>query len=48
MSKIAWQLDPFGHSATMGRMLAEMGFDAIFFTRIDTSLQDEWERTQHM
>jgi alpha-mannosidase len=34
--RIGWQLDPFGHSNTNARLYAEMGFDALFFARIDT------------
>ena len=33
--RVGWQLDPFGHSNTNARLFAEMGFDAIFFGRID-------------
>ena len=33
---IAWQVDPFGHSATQAALLsAEVGLDALFFGRID-------------
>ena len=33
---IGWQLDPFGHSATQAALLsAEVGFDGLFFGRID-------------
>ena len=33
---VAWQLDPFGHSATQASLLgSEAGFDAIYFGRID-------------
>ena len=33
---IGWQVDPFGHSATQAALLsAEVGFDALFFGRID-------------
>lgn len=34
--RIAWQLDPFGHSATQASLLgSEAGFNAIYFGRID-------------
>ena len=34
--RIGWQLDPFGHSATQASLMsAEVGFDALFFGRID-------------
>jgi len=34
--RVGWQLDPFGHSATQASLLsAEVGFDAIYFGRID-------------
>ena len=33
---VGWQLDPFGHSATMASLLtAKLGFDALYFGRID-------------
>ena len=34
--RVGWQIDPFGHSATQAALLsAEVGFDALFFGRID-------------
>ena len=32
---IAWQLDPFGHSAANAELMAQMGMEAIFFSRIN-------------
>lgn len=34
--KIGWQLDPFGHSSTFGRILSELGYDSVVLGRIDT------------
>jgi alpha-mannosidase len=33
--RIGWQIDPFGHSNTNTRFFSEMGFDALFFARLD-------------
>ena len=33
--RIAWQIDPFGHSSTQAALFAAMGFDALFFGRHD-------------
>jgi len=34
--RVGWQIDPFGHSNTQASLLsAEVGFDALFFGRID-------------
>ena len=32
---IGWDIDTFGHSDTNTRLFAEMGFDAMFFSRLD-------------
>ena len=32
---IGWDIDTFGHSDTNTRLYAEMGFDAMFFSRLD-------------
>ena len=32
---IAWQVDQFGHSAVNAKLLADMGFAALFFSRED-------------
>ena len=33
--RIGWQVDTFGHSNANARLFAEMGFDALFFARLD-------------
>jgi hypothetical protein len=34
--KVGWQLDPFGHSATQASLMtSKLGFDALYFGRID-------------
>lgn len=36
LPSVGWQLDPFGHSSTQAGLLgAELGFDSLFFGRID-------------
>ncbi|XP_020573833.1 alpha-mannosidase At3g26720-like [Phalaenopsis equestris] len=42
--RIGWQIDPFGHSAVQAYLLsAEVGFDALYFSRIDYQDRDERE-----
>ncbi|KAL0351207.1 UNVERIFIED_CONTAM: Alpha-mannosidase [Sesamum radiatum] len=41
--RVGWQIDPFGHSAVQAYLLgAELGFDSLFFGRID--YQDRTKR----
>ncbi|XP_055923548.1 lysosomal alpha-mannosidase isoform X2 [Eupeodes corollae] len=40
--KIGWQIDPFGHSREMASIFAQMGYDGLFFGRLD--YQDKTER----
>uniref|UniRef100_A0A1A9ZH71 Alpha-mannosidase n=1 Tax=Glossina pallidipes TaxID=7398 RepID=A0A1A9ZH71_GLOPL len=40
--RIGWQIDPFGHSREMASMFAQMGYDGLFFGRLD--YQDKSER----
>jgi len=44
--KIGWQIDPFGHSREMASMFAQMGFDGLFFGRLDYQDKDERLMTQ--
>ena len=46
---IGWQVDPFGHSATQPTLLGhEIGFDALFFGRIDYQDHDQRVREKEM
>lgn len=34
--KIGWQIDSFGHSGEQESMFAQMGFDGLLFSRLDS------------
>lgn len=40
--RIGWQIDPFGHSREQASLFAQMGFDGLFFGRLD--YQDKLNR----
>lgn len=35
MPKVGWQVDPFGHSLTQGVISKEIGFQGMFFQRMN-------------
>lgn len=39
---MGWQIDPFGHSREQASMFAKMGYDGLFFARLD--FQDKAKR----
>lgn len=45
---IGWDIDTFGHSDTNNRLYAEMGFDAMFFSRLDRDEKDQRSRARAM
>ncbi|EFX74192.1 hypothetical protein DAPPUDRAFT_324586 [Daphnia pulex] len=40
--RISWQIDPFGHSREQASLFAQMGYDGLFFGRLDH--EDKKER----
>ncbi|XP_054150682.1 lysosomal alpha-mannosidase [Melozone crissalis] len=40
--RVAWQIDPFGHSRELAAIFAQMGYDGLFLGRVDH--QDKWAR----
>ena len=38
---IGWQLDPFGHQSSNAAMFRQMGFNAMFFSRMDYQDKDK-------
>ena len=56
--RVAWQIDPFGHSKEQANLFAMMGFDGLFFARLDwrdkerrlaeQSLEMVWEASREL
>ncbi|XP_035227790.1 lysosomal alpha-mannosidase-like isoform X2 [Stegodyphus dumicola] len=46
--KIAWQIDPFGHSREQASLFAQMFFDGLFFGRLDYQDKNHRESTKTM
>ena len=43
ISRIGWSIDSFGHSITNVKILAQMGYDALFFARAN-EYEKIWRR----
>jgi len=46
--RVAWQIDPFGHSREQAAIFAQMGFDGLFFGRLDHQDKDQRQETKSM
>lgn len=46
--RVAWQIDPFGHSREQAAIFAQMGFDGLFFGRLDHQDKDQRKATKTM
>jgi len=45
---VGWNIDDFGHSDTNTRLFSEMGFDAMFFSRMDEDDKRQRKQDQAM
>ncbi|KAL8603557.1 hypothetical protein ACOMHN_022509 [Nucella lapillus] len=46
--RVAWQIDPFGHSREQASIFARFGFDSLFFGRLDYEDKENREKTKTM
>lgn len=46
--RIGWQIDPFGHSNTNTKFFADMGYDALFFGRMDWADEEKRIRNKEL
>ena len=46
--RVGWQIDPFGHSREQASILAQMGYDGLFFGRLDYQDKGQRKKTKSM
>jgi lysosomal alpha-mannosidase len=46
--KIGWQIDPFGHAREQASLFAQMGYDGLFFSRLDYQDKGNRRKTKTM
>ncbi|KAE8620084.1 hypothetical protein XENTR_v10010093 [Xenopus tropicalis] len=46
--RVAWHIDPFGHSREQALLFAQMGYDGFFFGRLDYQDKANREKTKQM
>ncbi|KAG8441431.1 hypothetical protein GDO86_006973, partial [Hymenochirus boettgeri] len=46
--RVAWHIDPFGHSREQALLFAQMGYDGFFFGRLDYQDKDNREKKKLM
>nr|APA33853.1 seminal fluid protein [Nilaparvata lugens] len=48
LPRVAWQIDPFGHSSEVALQFAQMGYDGLFFGRLDYQDYAQRKYTKNM
>ncbi|CAH2272901.1 lysosomal alpha-mannosidase [Pelobates cultripes] len=46
--RVAWHIDPFGHSREQASLFAQMGYDGLFFGRLDYQDKENREKNKQM
>lgn len=46
--RVGWQIDPFGHSREQASIFTQLGYDGVFFSRLDHDDRDKREKTKSL